>query len=57
MATKYTKWLQNTSYGYKIHQMATKYTKWLQNTPNGHNIYQNLPLKYPPKFTQIGIWV
>jgi hypothetical protein len=31
-----------------------KYNKRPQTIPNGHKIYQHLPLKGPPKFTQIG---
>jgi hypothetical protein len=35
--------------------MATEYTKLPEVGPNGHKIY-HLPLKVPPKFTQIGIF-
>jgi hypothetical protein len=36
--------------------MTTKYTKLLQNRTHGHKIDHHLPLKYPPKFAQIGIF-
>jgi hypothetical protein len=39
---KYTKWPVNAC------------TKWPENLLYGHKIYHHLPLKYPPKFTQIG---
>jgi hypothetical protein len=46
---------KNIPNGHKIYRMATKCDKWPKIGPNGHEIYQHLPLKYPPKFTLIGI--
>jgi hypothetical protein len=41
--------LGNIPNGHKVCQMAG-------NWPNGHEIYRHLPLLYPPKSTQIGIF-
>jgi hypothetical protein len=38
---------------------SLKFNKWPQNIPNSHKIAQidqHLPLRDPPKFTQIGIF-
>jgi hypothetical protein len=40
----------------KIYKITIKNTKWPQNRPNSHKIYQHLPLRVPPKFTQIKIF-
>jgi hypothetical protein len=44
---------KNITNDHKLYQAAINYAKWPYNIPNGHKIYQQLPLKGPPKFTQI----
>jgi hypothetical protein len=39
MATKYTKWLQNTQNGFEIYEMDIKYTKALQNLHTSIGIF------------------
>jgi hypothetical protein len=46
---RYSKWLQNIPNSRKINQMTVKWTKWPLSIK-----YTNI---YPPKFTQIGIFV
>jgi hypothetical protein len=47
IATKYTKWLQNTQNGFKIYEMDIKYTQALQNLPQLEFLYANIPSGYP----------
>jgi hypothetical protein len=47
---------KNIPNDHKLYKMAIQCKKWLQSAPNGHKICQHIPIKGPPKYTQIGIF-